>query len=122
MFKKLIIAGRGIRLAGAIEELRYYSLTRRVVTTLLGRDCLESNWSIGTIGIKGTANEILDSFDEIYFVGCSMPIAQLGYDLEIWKTRKIFSVNIEPPNGIIRCEWIKKDAKVWLREQLGLKD
>lgn len=121
MYSRLIIAGRGIRLADAMKELKTCSKNFRIMTTILGKDLINSKISEGTIGIKGTVDDLINMAEEIYFVGCSMPIAQLGYDLTKWKNKKVYSVNIDPPNGLIKCEWINKDAKVWLREQRGFK-
>ena len=118
MCKRLIIAGRGVRIANAIEELRQFALWTNipVATTFLGKDTYHK--SVGCIGIKGEANRYLEEADELIIIGASIPIAQLGYDYKRLEKKHIIYVNIEPPHTLISAEFIKSDAKRFLRRTI----
>jgi thiamine pyrophosphate-dependent acetolactate synthase large subunit-like protein len=124
MFNELIIAGRGVRIANAIPELIKLSHRKMVVTTILGKDLLDSMFSRGTIGIKGTANHMIEWADKITVIGASLPVAQIGYDLnDSFRNKQVTIVNVEKPNNLIKAKFIKMDAKQYLTKwlkQLGL--
>ncbi len=105
--KRLLVIGNGCRGINALDIFAYaYFNNMYIATTFLGKDVYAN--SIGTIGIKGTVK--LKDYDEVTFVGCSMPITQLGWNYKKLKC-KIRVVNIEKPNKLVKYKFIKKDAK-----------
>ena len=118
MCNVLIIAGRGVRIANGVEELIALSHKTNIpiATTFLGKDLLEN--SVGTIGIKGNpeAKELLEKAEIVLAIGCSLPIAQMGYDYERFNARNVIVVNIEPPHEKVKYyKYIQMDAKEFLR-------
>lgn len=113
------IAGRGVRIANAMDELSAFihQTGMRFVTSYLGKDCLES--SFGVIGIKGaeSANEYLKKADVVLALGTSLPIAQVGYEPDLFYQRQVIIVNIEPPNKFAKpILFIEADLKEFLYE------
>lgn len=116
MYNRLIIAGRGIRIANAVDrfvEFAKYTYLP-IVTTILGKDLLDDSLSKGTIGIRGTANHLVDKATNLIIIGASLPIAQIGYDYKKFNKKNIVVVNVEKPNSLVRCKFIKKDAYEFL--------
>ena len=84
--RPVIIAGRGVRLAGAREELK--TLATRwnipVVTPYLGVDNLRHDLDvyIGKTGVKGDrpANYAMQNSDLVLAIGSSLHVSVIGYD------------------------------------------
>jgi acetolactate synthase I/II/III large subunit len=84
--RPLILAGQGIRVAGAAERFR--NVTRQlgipVVTTQMGKDLLpyDDECFVGHPGHKGdrAANFAVQSADFILSLGCSLQIQTTGYE------------------------------------------
>ena len=117
--KPLVLAGRGIRIANAMQELEAFLEMNHlcVVTTYLGKDCTTS--SFGVIGIKGReeANQMLKESDVLLVLGASLPIAQMGYEPEFFFQRQVIIVNIEPPNKLTKpMLFIQADVKEFFYE------
>jgi len=106
MSNVLIVLGRGVILAGG---KKYIPTIFNLAVTSLGKECVQAP----TVGIKGGIN--YDFYDIIVFIGCSMPVAQLGYNYKELNRKSIWSINVEKPNGLVKCNWIKQDAKEFLR-------
>jgi acetolactate synthase-1/2/3 large subunit len=124
--RPVILAGQGIRIAGAIPELLAFADTYQIpiVTTFLGVDIIASNHPryVGRIGIKGTraGNLALQNSDLLLIIGTSLPIAEMGYDCtEFAREAKKIAVNIESASyqrdSISLDLFIQGDAKVFLQ-------
>jgi acetolactate synthase-1/2/3 large subunit len=124
--RPVILAGQGIRIAGAIPELLAFANTYQIpiVTTFLGVDIIASNHPryVGRIGIKGTraGNLALQNSDFLLIIGTSLPIAEMGYDCtEFAREAKKIAVDIEATSyqrdSISLDLFIQGDAKVFLQ-------
>ncbi len=86
--RPVIIAGRGVRLAGAREHLRQLAVEFNipVVTPYLGIDNLRHDLDvyIGKTGVKGdrAANFAMQNADLILAIGTSLHISVVGYEYE----------------------------------------
>jgi acetolactate synthase-1/2/3 large subunit len=84
--RPVIIAGRGVRLAGACDLLERLAVTWRipVVTPYLGIDNLSHHLDvyIGKTGVKGDrpANFAMQNSDLIIAIGTSLHVSVIGYD------------------------------------------
>ncbi len=86
--KPLIIAGNGIRIAGAVEE--FSALVKAfkipVVVSALGLDVIEYDHPlfIGKMGTKGTraANIALQNADLILAIGSRLSVSSIGFEYE----------------------------------------
>lgn len=129
--KPVILAGQGIRIAGAIEEL--LQLTKHtnipIVTTYLGIDVIESNSPnyIGRIGIKGdrAGNLAVQNSDLLIIIGSSLPVAETGYEYsEFARNAKKVVVDIDltahKKNTISIDLLIEGDAKDFIQKTLEL--
>ena len=87
-----------------------------IVTTILGIDLLDSSLSEGTIGIRGTANDMIRWADNIIVIGASLPVAQMGYDYKEFNKKSITVINIEKPNNLVKCDFIQMDARLYLEQ------
>ncbi|WP_042700226.1 thiamine pyrophosphate-binding protein [Azospirillum sp. B506] len=84
--RPVIIAGQGVRLAGACDALR--NLAERhtipVVTPYLGLDVMSHDLPvyIGKPGVRGdrAANYAMQNADLILAIGTSLPVSVIGYD------------------------------------------
>ena len=115
----LVVVGRGVRIANAMEELSAFLKQAKlpVATTYLGKDCTCD--SLGVIGIKGNkeANEKLFSSDVVLVLGASLPVAQIGYDPKKFFDRKVIIVNIETPNKLCKPTlFIQADVREFFYE------
>jgi len=115
----LLLVGRGIRIANAMDELEAFihATGLRCVTTYLGKDCGCSTF--GVIGIKGNeyANGLLKECDTLLVLGASLPIAQIGYEPEFFFQRKVIVVNIEEPNKLCKpILFIQDDVRKFFYE------
>jgi acetolactate synthase-1/2/3 large subunit len=115
----LVLVGRGVRIANAMEELEAFldATNLSCVTTYLGKDCGCSTF--GVIGIKGTelANNLLKECDTLLVLGASLPIAQIGYEPEFFFQRKVIIVNIEEPNKFCKpVLFIQADCREFFYE------
>ncbi len=86
--RPVIVAGNGVRLAGAVDALRHLAESGHlpVLTAISGIDLLESDhpYFFGRPGILGerAANFILQNADLVLVLGCRMGIRQIGYAYE----------------------------------------
>lgn len=101
--RPVIIAGRGIRLAGAQQKLLEFAqrLHVPVVTPFLGIDNIAHNVDvyIGKTGIKGdrAANLAMQNSDLILAIGTSLHVSVIGYDYaQFARAARRFVVDIDP--------------------------
>ena len=84
--RPVIVAGNGINLAKARQQLRDFVDAHQIpfVTTFLSRDLIEYDHpqNLGMMGIKGNrcANFALQNADCLIILGCSMNVTHIGYD------------------------------------------
>ncbi|MFC1741072.1 thiamine pyrophosphate-binding protein [Nanoarchaeota archaeon] len=101
--RPVIMAGQGVRIAGAMGPLRDFVSRFRipVITTYLGVDVIEDNnpYYIGRIGIKGdrAGNLAMQNSDLLIVLGSSLPVAEIGYDYsQFARDAKVVIVDIDP--------------------------
>jgi len=125
--RPVILAGQGIRIAGAIEELLHLSALANIpiVTTYLGIDVIESNspYYVGRIGIKGdrAGNLAVQNSDLLIVIGSSLPVAETGYEYsEFARYAKKVVVDIDltshKKNTIFIDLLVKGDAKEFIQK------
>jgi acetolactate synthase-1/2/3 large subunit len=124
--RPVILAGQGVRIAGAIQELTKYArkLNIPVVTTFLGIDIIESrhpNYA-GRLGIKGTraGNLAIQNCDLLLAIGTSFPVAEIGYDCsQFARGAKKIIVDVDKSShlrkGVPKDLLIEGDAKEFLK-------
>lgn len=99
--KPIILAGRGVRAGKALLKFRDFvkSTGIPVVTSLLGLDILpaDSGFRVGFIGSYGNrwANKALGNCDLLIVLGARLDIRQTGADVNHFKNRLIYHVDIE---------------------------
>lgn len=126
--RPLILAGRGIRIAKAVEELQLVAEKFKipVVTSLNGIDVIPYNnpFRIGLIGSYGNrwANYALGTCDLLLVIGSRLDLRQTGSDIQSFKTgKKIFHVDIDASelnNRIHDCQVLRADVLPFLEELL----
>ena len=117
--KPLILAGRGIRVAKAIDKFHSFveKFNLPVVTSLLGLDAIPYTHPkrIGFIGTYGNrwANYALGNCDLLIVFGSRLDLRQTGVDVESFqKSKKIFHVDCDSAelnNRITDCETLNAD-------------
>lgn len=123
--RPVIIAGRGIRLAGAQKLLADFAsrLSIPVVTPYLGIDNLRHDLDIyiGKTGVKGDrpANYAMQNADLILSIGSSLHVSVIGYDYDQFaRAARKFVVDIDPTSHRKKTfkieRLIESDAKVFL--------
>lgn len=121
--RPLLLVGRGIRAAFAVEELKeFLTLTQiPVVTTLLAVDAVAYDHPnrVGFIGSYGNrwANIAFGECDLLIVVGSRLDIRQTGADTKFFEDRTIFHVDCEPAeinNRIKGCIPVVADCKKFL--------
>lgn len=128
--RPVIIAGRGIRLAGAQTLLAEFATRHSipVVTPYLGIDNLRHDRDIyiGKTGVKGDrpANFAMQNSDLILAIGTSLHVSVIGYDYgQFARVAKKIVVDIDPTSHrkktITIDRLIESDAKIFLN---ALKD
>lgn len=101
--RPVIVAGHGIRLAGAVEEFRQFvhKTGIPVVCSRLGTDSLPTmdNLNIGRIGNKGTraGNYALQNADLVLAIGSRLSVSSTGQQYEYFaREAKVIAVDIDP--------------------------
>ncbi|MBI4328542.1 MAG: biosynthetic-type acetolactate synthase large subunit [Chloroflexi bacterium] len=127
--RPVILAGRGVLIAGAMEELRLLAEKAQVpvVPTLLGLSCFPGSHylNVGMMGMHGSAyaNIAVDECDVLIGVGCRFDDRITGRVSDFARHAQIIHVDIEPANirQNIRTEVpIVGDAKSVLRSLIPL--
>jgi acetolactate synthase-1/2/3 large subunit len=125
--RPVIIAGRGIRIAGAQKILQELAtrFSLPVVTPYLGIDNLRHDLDIyiGKTGVKGDrpANFAMQNSDLILAIGTSLHVSVIGYEYEKFaRVAKKIVIDIDPTSHqkkTIKIDrLIELDAKVALQE------
>lgn len=123
--RPVIIAGRGVRLAGAQKVLAELAtkLAIPIVTPYLGIDNIRHDLDIyiGKTGVKGerAANFAMQNADLILAIGTSLHVTVIGYEYEQFaRVAKKIVVDIDPTSHkkkTIKIDHlIESDAKVFL--------
>jgi acetolactate synthase-1/2/3 large subunit len=100
--RPLIIAGRGVIISGASEELKHFAEIAQipVITTLLGIGCFPESHvlSYGMAGMHGTgyANKALDSADLLIAVGMRFDDRVTGKVSGFAPRAKIIHIDLDP--------------------------
>jgi acetolactate synthase-1/2/3 large subunit len=100
--RPLIVAGRGVIISGASEELKQFAETAQipVITTLLGIGCFPENHilSYGMGGMHGTgyANKALDSADLLIAIGMRFDDRLTGKISGFAPQAKIIHIDLDP--------------------------
>ena len=129
--RPIIIAGNGIRLAGAEKEFLDLIDTLKipVVASKLGQDLLYEDhpYYVGFGGTKGTraANFAMQNSDMVLSIGSRLAIPFIGYEYELFaREAKKISVDIDPrehKKKTIKLDIaIEYDAKKFINEFLEL--
>ena len=96
--KPILLAGNGVRTAGAEELVREFSRKTNipVLTTMNGVDLIQDDLHIGFIGTHGNriANMILNECDLVISVGARLGIRQVGR----------YTKNFAPKADLVRCD------------------
>ncbi|MBQ9688611.1 thiamine pyrophosphate-binding protein, partial [bacterium] len=115
--RPLVVAGHGIRLAGAVDEFRALTEILRVpvVTTFNGFDLLGSDnpcyvGRIGTIGQRA-ANAILQKADVVLFLGTRNNIRQVSYNWENF-AKDAFKIVVDIDKAELDKPLVVPDLKV----------
>ncbi len=130
--RPLILAGRGIRAGGALNEFKEFlnKVQIPVVLTLLGLDNLvyDDPMRVGFIGSYGNrwANILLGECDLLVVLGSRLDIRQTGADVKSFKENKeIIHVDCEEGEinnritGCINCNLDVKEFLIQVNEQIS---
>ncbi|MBU3916206.1 thiamine pyrophosphate-binding protein, partial [bacterium] len=127
--RPVIIAGHGVRLAGAVEELLEFAQRYHIpiVTPIMGIDVInsDSKYYIGRIGTKGTraGNIAMQNADVLISIGSRLSVSSIGHEYHLFAREAIkVVVDIDPnehkKDTIKIDKLINADAKVFLRQIL----
>jgi len=101
--RPILLAGNGVRLSGAANELKIFAEKHNipVITTFLSADLLpsEHKLNIGRVGIKGNraANFAMQNSDLVLSIGCRLSVPSTGYNYDYFaREAKIVVVDIDP--------------------------
>ena len=125
--RPVIIAGHGIRLAGACNELCKFveRFNFPVVTTILGIDVIPSSHKnyIGRIGIKGTraGNFAIQNADLVLSIGSRLAVPAVGHEYKLFaREAKVLVIDIDPEEHkkkTIRIDkFVQADAGIFINE------
>lgn len=128
--RPVIIAGHGIRLAGAVEEFSEFVHKHQipVVCSRLGTDVMPTmdELNIGRIGNKGTraANFALQNADLVIAVGSRLSVSSTGQEYEYFaREAKVIAIDIDKyehlKNTVHVEQIIQADAKDALQKLLS---
>ncbi len=123
--KPLLLVGRGVRSAFAINELKAFLEKTQlpVITTLLAVDAVEYDHPsrVGFIGSYGNrwANIAFGECDLLIILGSRLDIRQTGADTKFFEDRTIYHIDCEPGeinNRVKGCVPVVADVKGFLNE------
>lgn len=126
--RPVILAGNGVRQAGAIEELNQFAEKFHIPVTYsrLGADLLETEnpLSIGMVGMLGTSragNFAVENADLVLCLGCRLSIDTTGYEYDKFaREAKIIVVDIDEiehsKNTVHIDSFIHGDVKSFLKQ------
>lgn len=99
--RPVLIVGNGIRLAGAVDELRALAdeLGIPIVSSWLGSDMIADHPNhIGHCGLFGdrASNFVVQNADMLLVIGCRLSVPQIGYNFKAFASKaKIVMVDID---------------------------
>lgn len=125
--RPVIVAGHGVRIANACEELRTVveKFSIPVVNSFLGVDVLDSDHpsNLGRIGIKGTraGNFTMQNADLLISIGSRLSVSSIGFQPELFaREAKIVVIDvdeIEHKKKLVEIDrLILSDAKLFLQK------
>jgi acetolactate synthase-1/2/3 large subunit len=129
--RPLILVGRGVRSAFAIDELKVFLEKTQlpVITTLLAVDAVEHDHParVGFIGSYGNrwANIAFGECDLLIVLGSRLDIRQTGADTKFFEDRVIYHIDCEPGeinNRVKGCIPVIADVKGFLTSFNGFSD
>jgi|2_EtaG_2_1085320.scaffolds.fasta_scaffold00455_6 acetolactate synthase-1/2/3 large subunit len=120
--RPVILAGNGIRLASATNELKEFAEKYNIpiVTTFLGIDLIDGDnpLNIGPVGVKGTraANFAMQNSDLLISIGTRLSVPVTGYKYEMFaREATLVVVDIDPEEhkkDTVKIDlFIESDAK-----------
>jgi acetolactate synthase I/II/III large subunit len=121
--RPLILVGRGVRAANAVDELKVFLSKTQVplISTLLAVDAVEHDHPsrVGFIGSYGNrwANIAFGECDLLIVLGSRLDIRQTGADTKFFENRPIYHIDCEPEeinNRVKGCIPIVADVKAFL--------
>lgn len=123
--RPVILAGQGIRIAGAIDSLLKFAGEYKIpiITTYLGIDIIESDHPqyVGRIGIKGdrAGNLAMQNSDLLIIIGTSLPVSEVGYEYDKFaREANVVVVDIDETShkkkGIKIDQFVEADAKEFI--------
>jgi acetolactate synthase-1/2/3 large subunit len=121
--RPLLLVGRGVRSAFAIDELKVFLEKTQipVITTLLAVDAVEHDHPsrVGFIGSYGNrwANIAFGESDLLIVLGSRLDIRQTGADTKFFENRPIYHIDCEPGeinNRVKGCVPVIADVKGFL--------
>ncbi|MBU2647039.1 thiamine pyrophosphate-binding protein [bacterium] len=127
--RPVIVAGHGVRLAGATEELAKLAskFDLPVVTPFMGIDVIDSSNRnyIGRMGTKGTraGNFAVQNADVLISIGSRLCVSSIGYEYHLFAREAVkVVVDIDPnehKKETIKIDlFVNADAKIFLRRLL----
>lgn len=130
--RPILVAGHGVRLAGATEELHKFSHKHKipVVFSRLGTDVMPTmdDLNIGRIGNKGTraANFALQNADLVIAIGSRLSVSSTGQEYEYFaREAKVVAIDIDKYEHLKQTvhveQVIQADAKYVLQKLLSVK-
>jgi len=127
--RPLIVAGQGIRISGAIEQLKELAQTidAPIIFSRMGLDTIPFSYkyNMGIGGFKGSKynKQIMKEADLIISIGTSLSVAFAGHNLSFFnENAKVFMIDIEEAeaNKFVRrlTSFDKCDAKLFINKLL----
>jgi Thiamine pyrophosphate-requiring enzymes [acetolactate synthase, pyruvate dehydrogenase (cytochrome), glyoxylate carboligase, phosphonopyruvate decarboxylase] len=128
--RPVIIAGRGVRIAGAVKELIHFANTHKipVVTPIMGIDVLpgDNKSYIGRVGTKGTraGNFAMQNADLLLSIGSRLSVSVVGHEYKLFaREAKVVVVDIDTvehrKKTINIFDFINADAKKFLQRLIA---
>lgn len=116
--RPVILAGTGIRLAGALPEFLTFveKMQIPVVTAWNAHDVLPDSSPFfcgrpGTVGTRG-GNFVVQNADCLLVLGCRMNIRQISYNYQTW-AQKAFKIVVDIDKRELVKPTVKVDMAVW---------
>ncbi len=115
--RPVILAGYGVRVAQAVEQLKQFSerLSIPVLTTCFGKDVLHYDHElfVGHPGMKGerAGNFAVQTSDFVLSIGCSLHVTTTGYELDQFAPEAI-KVLVDPDEWVLKREGVSVSHKI----------
>lgn len=115
--RPLVLAGNGVRIAGAVELFRTWIETMRlpVATTQLGKDALpyDHELFVGHPGVKGdrAGNYAVQNADVLLSLGSSLHVQTTGYELDRFAPQA-YKIQVELDDAVMSRENVGVSLKI----------